>query len=134
MSYRVACLGDLRFDDRLHGYSWGEDFDFSYRLSRRSPLTISRRAECHHDESPTNRMSAQQVALVRTVLLHAWVREHRHLGLRLSAYWWSLVGEMSLRALDAVVSRDAVAARTALGIALGAWHVMRHGSSRSFTG
>ena len=76
--------------------------------------------------------TAQQVALMRTVLLHAWVREHRHLGMRLSAYWWSVIGEVLLRSLDAAASRDIIAARTARGVALGALHVLRHGSSRTF--
>lgn len=38
MAFRLAALGDLRFDERLPLYGWLEDIDLTYRLSKRGTL------------------------------------------------------------------------------------------------
>ena len=51
MSARRAIAADVRFDEwlgRSHGYSLGEDDDFSYRLSRRGTLRYVPSAAVHH--------------------------------------------------------------------------------------
>jgi GT2 family glycosyltransferase len=119
MSYRVAAIGSVRFDERLEGYSWGEDFDFSFRLAaRRDVLRVATDARCLHAVSALNRYSPGRLARQRTYLLHRWVQENQERGMRLRLFWWSLVGEVLLRGVDGLRSREsrAIAGGVLLGI------------------
>jgi len=98
MSYRLSACRSLRFDDRLEGYSWGEDFDFSNSLSDDWRLIVEPKATCIHSLSPTNRMEMERLASGRTFLLHRWVTENRGRGYSRLAFWWSVAGEFALRA------------------------------------
>lgn len=105
-SIRLSTLGPLRFDERLAGYSYGEDLDLTYRLGRASRLVVIGSARARHELSPVHRPSPAALARRRTVLLHAWVKEQRGNGLRLRWFWWSVVGELLLSAVGAVVGRQ----------------------------
>jgi GT2 family glycosyltransferase len=126
MSYRLEAIGAIRFDDRLEGYSLGEDLYFSYALSRTHRLTISKDARVVHHLSPINRHSAERISRERIELLHRFVRENRDRGLRLSAFWWSVVGEALLHFAHAIGARDAEALARARGVAIGGVHALRH--------
>lgn len=91
-AYRREVVEALRWDDRLQGYSWGEDLDFSYRAHLSWELVLVPDAEIFNQRTPENRWSARRLGCTRTVLLHAWVREQP--GLSLTAFWWSVVGEV----------------------------------------
>jgi GT2 family glycosyltransferase len=127
MSYRLRHLDGQRFDDRLVGYSWGEDLDFSWRLGRRHPLPVARDARLHHLQSPVNRLARRRLTRLRTQLLHAWVREQD--GLSVAAFWWSVAGEVLLYGTRALLGRGD--GEVAIGALLGTYDVLRHGSSRS---
>lgn len=97
MSYRLDAVRGLRFDDRLEGYSFGEDFDFSNRLRATGGRLVSRgTALCFHDQSETNRWDARHLAAEQTVLLHRWVVENRRRGFSPLLFWWSFLGELAL--------------------------------------
>lgn len=51
MSFRREALAGLRFDERLDGYSHGEDLHFSYQVSRRWRLVLTPRARLDHRET-----------------------------------------------------------------------------------
>lgn len=126
MSYRLSLVGALTFDNRLEGYSWGEDFDFSFRLSRRHPLAIAREARVVHAKSETNRLARTDLFSVKVALLHRWVRENRAHGLRLSSFWLSVAGEAVLRMIDAVVGRRPAYAKESVAIVRAALHTLRN--------
>jgi hypothetical protein len=126
MSYRVALVGDRRFDDRLEGYSLGEDLYFSFALSHDHPLAIAPEARVIHHTSPANRLSRTRLQAVKLELLHRFVRENRHHGLRPTAFWWSVVGDLLLKLTDGVVRRDRDMLAEAAAIARGASHTLRH--------
>jgi glycosyltransferase involved in cell wall biosynthesis len=126
MSYRLDAIGDLRFDDRLEGYSLGEDLYFSFALSRCHELTIAENALQIHHLSPTNRQSAERVSRERIELLHRFVRENHDRGLRLYAFWWSVLGESLLHLVHGLAARDAEALARARGVAVGGLRSLMH--------
>lgn len=93
MSYRIGTLRAFSFDDRLSGYSHGDDRDFSFRVSRQMRLVVERRARCIHHGETANPANARKYAYNRTVLEYAWVREQHDHGLSRAAYLWSALGE-----------------------------------------
>ena len=130
MSYRLDAIGPLTFDNRLEGYSLGEDLYFSYALSRTHRLTIARDARVVHHLSPVNRHSSERISRERIELLHRFVRENRDRGLTLSAFWWSVVGEALLHFVHGVASRDGRGTRArARGVAIGGVHALRTSAS-----
>lgn len=131
MSYRLGVFSEELFDGRLEGYSWGEDYDFSYRVSRRHRLVLNPSARLVHHFSETARARARSLAQARVHVIHAWVREQRHHGLSLPAYWWSVLGEVVVLLIKAAGLRDATFVLEALGTVEGATQVLRHGSDRS---
>jgi glycosyltransferase involved in cell wall biosynthesis len=126
MSYRLDAIGPLTFDNRLEGYSLGEDLYFSYALGRTHRLTISEDARVVHHLSPVNRHSAERISRERIELLHRFVSENRDRGLRLSAFWWSVLGEAVLHFAHAIGARDPEALARARGVAVGGMHALRH--------
>jgi GT2 family glycosyltransferase len=129
MSYRLNLIGDSQFDERLVGYSWGEDVDFSFRTGRRHLLVIEPTARVAHNQSPAGRASARRLARTRVSVLHAWVGEHRDDGMRRGAFWWSVFGEVLICLLQTPARPERLA--VARGLIQGSWDVLRHGSSRS---
>jgi GT2 family glycosyltransferase len=126
MSYRLDAIHAITFDNRLEGYSLGEDLYFSYALGRTHRLTIAKDARVIHHLSPVNRHSAERISRERIELLHRFVRENRDRGLRLSAFWWSVVGEAMLHFAHAIGARDPEALARARGVAIGGVHALRH--------
>jgi GT2 family glycosyltransferase len=126
MSYRMAHLDGVRFDDRLEGYSLGEDLYFSFALAGRHPLAIDPDARVIHHFSPTNRHSRNRIAREKVALYHRFVRENHDRGLRLPAFWWSVAGEALLKLVDGVVRRNAGLLSESWVIVRSAFHTMRH--------
>jgi glycosyltransferase involved in cell wall biosynthesis len=126
MSYRTASITGRRFDDRLEGYSLGEDMYFSFALSHEHPLAIAPEARVLHHFSPQNRLSRTRLAPVKIALLHRFVRENRAHGMRIGAFWRAVVGDMVLKLADGVRRRDSDSVAEAGAIARGAWHTLRH--------
>jgi GT2 family glycosyltransferase len=128
VALRLSAVGSLRFDERLAGYSYGEDLDLTFRLSRRAPLTVAQGARVRHRQAQLGRPVPRALARRRIQLLHAWVRERRQDGLRLGWFWWSVLGEALILGGRGVV--DGAARSEAMGVVEGAVAVLRHGSSR----
>lgn len=125
MSYQLKMTRGLQFDSRLQGYSWGEDFDFGFRLSRTERLRIEPRARVVHTESPVSRLSSRVLAAQRTVRLYRWVDEHQALGMSRVAWGWSVLGELVMRAGSGVFARNPNDLSTALGVLGGVGSICR---------
>jgi glycosyltransferase involved in cell wall biosynthesis len=106
MSYRLAHIEGRRFDDRLEGYSLGEDLYFSFALSHAYPLQIARNARVRHRFSEENRLSRERLARDKVALFHRFVRENREHGLLLTAFWWSILGDVVLKSIDGLLHAD----------------------------
>jgi glycosyltransferase involved in cell wall biosynthesis len=57
MNFRRSFIGSARFDEWFVGYSYREDAEFSYQISRVSRLMMLPTARLHHYHSPSGRMN-----------------------------------------------------------------------------
>jgi GT2 family glycosyltransferase len=95
MAYRASIFAHERFDERLIGYSFGEDWEFSKRAARYGRLIVAPGAELHHFASPVNRNGARAICRMRWVNYQYFFDKnvaHPSLLDRLQKQWWK-VGE-----------------------------------------
>jgi GT2 family glycosyltransferase len=95
MAFRSRVFATERFDERLDGYSFGEDFDFSRRALRYGRLIVAPGAQVHHNWSPVNRSGVQAICRFRWANYRYFIRKHgveRSLSGRALVAWWK-VGE-----------------------------------------
>jgi GT2 family glycosyltransferase len=130
MSFRTRVFTENEFDDRLSGYSHGEDYDFGFRVSRHHRLAVERASHCLHHRSARNRVNRRELAYTATVSLHVWAREQRSHGISLSAYWWSVFGELVLHGSFGLLTRQRSELERCAGIVLGVRTVMAGDASR----
>ena len=122
MSYRLTAIRGLSFDERLPGPSWTEDRDFSFRL------VLCPAARIRHLPSPAGRAGPRRAARGRTAIRHRWVVENRDRGLRRSAFWWSVAGELLIRVVGGTLARGPDRARrwgAARGVLEGVADILR---------
>jgi GT2 family glycosyltransferase len=67
MSARRELAVQVRFDERLTGYSLGEDDDFSYRLSRHGRIRYQPSALVYHRELGVKKMDRRQLDRLRVI-------------------------------------------------------------------
>lgn len=120
MSFRTAIFDEFAFDDEMTGYSIGEDYDFTFRVSRKHRIVVEPAAECIHHFSPTMRGSRRAHARMRTKATHRWVSTHRALGMSLVAFWWSALGDFLLTLGYGITHLKPEYLREALGVIDGA--------------
>jgi GT2 family glycosyltransferase len=107
MSFRREVFAFERFDERLLGYAYKEDIDFSYRVSRRFTLVQTPRARCDHLKSGASRLGSHQLQrmnLANQFYLHRKLmpQDARHKA----ALWWGLVGIFLINLGKAVQTND----------------------------
>jgi GT2 family glycosyltransferase len=78
MSFRLAMIDGLTFDERRVGYAIGEDADFGLRASARGTLRHVHAARLFHHQSPVNRH--KRPLLVRMAVAHRWSLADDKLG------------------------------------------------------
>jgi GT2 family glycosyltransferase len=129
MSYRMEAFERNLFDERLGaglaGYGLGEDLDFGFRVSRLGGLVVEPAAQCLHHVAPSNRSNPHQRGRDRTVHRYVWVRENRRYGMKLPAFWWSVLGELLLLIASGVCRRDRQCLEMAGGILAGVTSIAR---------
>lgn len=126
MSYRRDIFEKLSFDTRMTGYSLGEDVDFSFRVGKLGHLWVTPDAPLEHLTSPVNRYDARRFMSQDLVRRHAFVARYRGSGISLTAFWWSVFGDVALTVAKTVFysDRDAWRARLA-GLFDGIGRLMR---------
>jgi GT2 family glycosyltransferase len=127
MSFRTAVFDELSFDDSLTAYSMGEDYDFSYRVSRKHRLAVEPAATCLHHVTPTVRGTARTHARLRTEATHRWVHVNRALGMSPVAFWWSTLGDFLLQLVHGVTRFERGSLRGAAGVIDGVIAIVRRG-------
>lgn len=109
--YRKTTFMEYGFDNWFEGYSYLEDLDLSYRISRRYKLAMVSDARINHYPSGTGRLD-NYVFGKKEILNRLWfVRKHAELSvglcyfglvIRTSLNLWSSVGERDRRCLQRV--------------------------------
>ena len=108
MSFRREVFAHERFDERLAGYAFKEDADFSYRVSKRGYVLVQTpAARIEHLKTPSQRLTPfelQRMNLANQLYLHRknmpQTLKHR------AALWWALTGTFVLMVGKAVQARD----------------------------
>jgi len=102
--YRKTIFMEYGFDNWFEGYSYLEDLDLSYRISRRYKLAMVSDARIHHYPSGTGRPDAVLFGK-KEILNRLWfVRKHQELSVGLC--YVALVIRMALNLLSAIHERD----------------------------
>jgi GT2 family glycosyltransferase len=124
MSYKREVFEHERFDEKLAGYAFKEDIDFSYRLVKRGYVLVQTpRALIDHLKSDIGRLSTFELARMHVANQFYLHRKNMPQTLRYKAsLWWALMG-MFLLYLARVVKTGDVG-RPA-GLALGVWEQVR---------
>jgi glycosyltransferase involved in cell wall biosynthesis len=109
--YPKTVFAEYGFDNWFGGYSYLEDLDLSYRISRRYKLAMVSDARINHYPSGTGRLDNYQFGK-KEILNRLWfVRKHAelslglcYLGLVLRTFLnlWSMVGERDWHRLERV--------------------------------
>jgi len=124
MSYRRAVFEEERFDERLAGYAFKEDIDFSYRVAKRGYVFVQTpKARIDHRKSDVERFTPydhQRMNLANQFYLH---RKNMPQSFRYkAALWWGLTGTFILNLGKAVETRDR---GHITGLTVGAWEQAR---------
>jgi GT2 family glycosyltransferase len=127
MSYRRSVFDTLAFDERMTGYSLGEDVDFSFRASRIGRVVVTERAQLRHLFSETNRWDIARLAREDAVRRHRFVAELRGHGVNRTAFWWSIFGAIGTNAIRGLIRRNRLDCRIAASLVRGIAEIMRSG-------
>jgi GT2 family glycosyltransferase len=124
MSYRREVFDKVRFDEKLSGYAWKEDIDFSYRVVQEGYVLVQTpRARIDHRKSDVERFTPfdhQRMNLANQFYLHR--KNMPQTAKNRAALWWALVGMFVLNAGKAVHTRDR---GYITGLTVGAWEQAR---------
>lgn len=123
MSYKREVFEHELFDEKLAGYGYKEDIDFSYRVSRRYTLLQDPAARCDHLKAPAARLNShnlQRMNIANQFYLHRKLmpQDLRH---RI-ALWWALTGLFILNIGKAAQTADP---GLVTGMIAGAWEQAR---------
>jgi len=98
-AYRGDVLKEFNLDEnleRLSNYAYYEDFDISYRISKKYKLFINPRAKAIHRHSPSSRSDFFKVNSVKIQNHYYLVKKH---GFSKVAFWWSTSGLLLARVI-----------------------------------
>lgn len=93
MAFRREVLKKYRFDENLKGYSYMEDCDISYRVSREYKIIYSPDAKLIHNVSPTSRYS--DYSKMKMAIQNHWYMFNKNFPKRIYnrfAFWTSIFG------------------------------------------
>jgi GT2 family glycosyltransferase len=124
MSYRREVFEHERFDERLGGYAYREDSDFSYRVAKRGYVLVQTpKARADHLKASSQRLSPfdlQRMELANHFYLH---RKNMPQTFRYkAALWWAILGTLVLYLGKAIQTRDR---GYVTGLLVGAWEQAR---------
>jgi glycosyltransferase involved in cell wall biosynthesis len=121
MSFRRGVFEHVMFDESFGGNGWGDDRDFSFRVSRRFEVVATPAAVLHHLEEPSGRQGRFEFGQVEITYMYRFFAKHmpRHV-VNLAALSWSFLG---------ITLHNCIALRPGrvLGNIAGVYAVLRHG-------
>lgn len=101
-SFKKEVTKQFNYDEKLRGYSWGEDIDFSMRLTQRYPksLYVTPFAKAIHEYALSSRPTDKQFYLVVTAFeLYSFAKNIRPSLKNWAAYLWKCFGNIVLSVL-----------------------------------
>lgn len=107
-SYRQEVFKDFKFDENFIKYGMGEDFDFSFRVSRKYKIVITPKAKLIHVESSLARLNHKK--LIENELFLKYIFFRKNLDKNIGSYIrliWVIAGYILSALLLAVFKQDA---------------------------
>jgi GT2 family glycosyltransferase len=93
MSFRRELFEEFHFDEGFGPNGWGDDMDFSYRVSRRYPLMAAHGARLLHRVDPAGRADAQSLGRMESYYPYRFFRKNMPKRLiNWVAFGWSALG------------------------------------------
>jgi GT2 family glycosyltransferase len=124
MSYRRQVFEHERFDEKLAGYAFKEDIDFSYRVAKRGYVLVQTpKARVHHLMTDSARLS--QFEIERMHIANQFYLHRKNMPQTLkykAALWWGVTGLMLLYTAKAARTREFGRVK---GLAAGLWDQTR---------
>lgn len=107
MSYRREVFDEFRFDQRLGTYGWGEDRDFSFRVSHRYKLMATPKAKLVHLKDSAGRIDARRFGFMETNYVYRFFAKNMPKKLvNWLALGWATVGVMIKNLLLAMTTSN----------------------------
>jgi GT2 family glycosyltransferase len=85
MNFRRKFIENDLFDEFFTGYSFREDVELSYRISRKTKLVLIPEARFQHNSSPTNRINLEALKKMQFRNYYYVFRKHKYVS------WVSLI-------------------------------------------
>ncbi len=122
MNFRRSAIGDERFDEWFTGYSFREDAEFSYRISRKSKVWMVPDAKLYHHESPSNRLDVENLKEMQIRNYYYVFKKHRRRSFFSKwFFFFSLSGLLLLDVLEFLSRRDQIRRRGLSAAAAVSW-------------
>ena len=107
MSYRKQVFIKNKFDESLGAYAWGEDRDFSYRISKNFHLIATPNALVTHLKEPEGRVHPENYGYMEIYFLYRFFYKNMpHKLFNWLALTWSFIGIFLKNLLRMVNSKD----------------------------
>ena len=105
MNFRSECIEDEKFDEWFTGYSFREDVDFCYRISRKTFLNMIPDAKLYHHYSTGNRMDIGKLRKMEMRNNHYLFKKYKYKN-RFSnlIFFYSLCGTVSIDLFEFLTS------------------------------
>jgi glycosyltransferase involved in cell wall biosynthesis len=84
--WRRALFSDYRFDEKLKGYGFVDDLDFSYQVGKKYKLYVLANACLEHFSATSNRKSIFRYGLLEVTSRYYFLCKHRELS-SIMFYW-----------------------------------------------
>jgi GT2 family glycosyltransferase len=108
MNYRKGSLGNEKFDEWFSGYSYREDVDMSYRISKHGILKMIPEAKLYHNYSKFNRASLQTQKIMELKNYRYFYRKYARKNILTDfLFLYSLLGLFVISILEYVNSFNA---------------------------
>ncbi|HJW86964.1 MAG TPA: glycosyltransferase [Candidatus Brocadiaceae bacterium] len=107
MSVKKEVFGEFVFDEWFHGYSYQEDDDFTYRVSRNHKFLYTPFAELTHKTSPAARDNAEKVEAMKALNHFYFFRKNMpKTPKNCLAFLWAEIGILFFRCVSFASLRD----------------------------
>ena len=113
MSFRREVISEFMLDENLYGYSWGDDDDIAYRVSRKYQNFYTPHAKIIHDNSSPSTRGDKYTTMKRIVENNYYLfkknlpQDFKHKF----AFWWSVIGLFVMEGITTVVRGDSSGVR-----------------------
>jgi len=112
MAFRKEVISEFKFDESFHGYSWGEDDDIAYRVSRKYQNIYTPFAKFVHTGSPSAR--GDKYAIMKMGIENHYYLFRKNLPQDIThkfAFWWSVVGLFVRESIMGAIKRNSSGVR-----------------------